>query len=62
MDGMQVKEVSCYYPPVSRQPRSNHLSGLVRWILHLFQTILPAFSVYSQEVNQVFRFDISTLF
>lgn len=47
MDGMQVKQLNCYYPPVNRQSHSNHLSGLACWNLNLFSDILPAFSVYS---------------
>ena len=53
--------MSCYFPPANRQSRSNHLSGLACWNLNRFSSILPAFSVYSQQTRKdmhVFCFGI----
>lgn len=36
MGGMQVKQLSCYYPAVMRQSHSNHLSCLAYRNFNLF--------------------------
>lgn len=60
MDGMQVKQLSCYYPSV-RPSRSNDLPDLAHWNFKVFLNYSSCFLCLptAEKAMQVFCLDIS---